>query len=79
MRQLSDQGGKEKKDQPQHEQDGINRQDCRQVMSEDRESARPKLQTMQAALGQANLEGSTVADKFWDLYQARGEIRARVS
>jgi NADP-dependent 3-hydroxy acid dehydrogenase YdfG len=29
--------------------------------------------------GQANLDGSTVANKFWELYQARGEIRARVS
>ena len=25
------------------------------------------------------IESSTVADKFWELYQARGEIRARVS
>jgi hypothetical protein len=29
--------------------------------------------------GQANLDGSMVANKFWDLYQARGEVRARVS
>jgi hypothetical protein len=27
----------------------------------------------------ATIEGSVVADKFWELYQARGEIRARVS
>jgi NAD(P)-dependent dehydrogenase (short-subunit alcohol dehydrogenase family) len=25
------------------------------------------------------IEGSTIADKFWELYQARGEVRARVS
>jgi hypothetical protein len=31
-----------------------------------------------AADGQG-IEGSTVANKFWDLYQARGEVRARVS
>jgi NADP-dependent 3-hydroxy acid dehydrogenase YdfG len=29
--------------------------------------------------GAANLDGSTVANKFWELYQARGEIRASVS
>jgi NADP-dependent 3-hydroxy acid dehydrogenase YdfG len=29
--------------------------------------------------GQANLDASTVANKFWELYQARGEIGARVS
>jgi NAD(P)-dependent dehydrogenase (short-subunit alcohol dehydrogenase family) len=29
--------------------------------------------------GQANLDGSTIASKFWELYQARGEVRARVS
>jgi hypothetical protein len=51
MSQLSDHRSKEKKYQHQHEYDGINRQDGRQLMSEDRESARPKLGTMQAALG----------------------------
>ncbi|MDB5442845.1 MAG: hypothetical protein JWP73_1221, partial [Phenylobacterium sp.] len=25
------------------------------------------------------IEASTVANSFWDLYQARGEVRARVS
>jgi NADP-dependent 3-hydroxy acid dehydrogenase YdfG len=29
--------------------------------------------------GQANLDGRTIASKFWDLYQARGDIQARVS
>jgi NADP-dependent 3-hydroxy acid dehydrogenase YdfG len=29
--------------------------------------------------GNANLDGATIANKFWELYQARGEIRARVS
>ena len=29
--------------------------------------------------GDTGIEGSTVANAFWDLYQARGEIRARVS
>ena len=29
--------------------------------------------------GRANIDGSTVATKFWELYQARREIRARVS
>lgn len=29
--------------------------------------------------GQANLDGATIANKFWELYQARGEVRARVS
>jgi NAD(P)-dependent dehydrogenase (short-subunit alcohol dehydrogenase family) len=29
--------------------------------------------------GGVAIEPSTVADKFWDLYQARGEIRARVA
>jgi NADP-dependent 3-hydroxy acid dehydrogenase YdfG len=29
--------------------------------------------------GQATLESSAIANKFWELYQARGEIRARVS
>ena len=29
--------------------------------------------------GSANLEASTIANKFWDLYQARAEVRARVS
>jgi NADP-dependent 3-hydroxy acid dehydrogenase YdfG len=28
--------------------------------------------------GQANLDGPTIANKFWELYQARGEVRARV-
>jgi NADP-dependent 3-hydroxy acid dehydrogenase YdfG len=28
--------------------------------------------------GQATLEGATIANKFWELYQARGEIRGRV-
>jgi short-subunit dehydrogenase len=29
--------------------------------------------------GSANLEAATIANKFWELYQARGETRARVS
>jgi short-subunit dehydrogenase len=29
--------------------------------------------------GQANLDGSTIANKFWELYEARAEVRARVS
>jgi NADP-dependent 3-hydroxy acid dehydrogenase YdfG len=29
--------------------------------------------------GRANLESATIANKFWELYQARGEVRARVS
>jgi hypothetical protein len=29
--------------------------------------------------GNANLDASTIANKFWDLYQARTEVRARVS
>jgi NAD(P)-dependent dehydrogenase (short-subunit alcohol dehydrogenase family) len=29
--------------------------------------------------GSANLDGSTIANKFWELYQARGEIYARIS
>jgi short-subunit dehydrogenase len=29
--------------------------------------------------GQANLDPSTIANKFWDLYKGRGEVRARVS
>jgi NADP-dependent 3-hydroxy acid dehydrogenase YdfG len=29
--------------------------------------------------GNANLDAGVIAGKFWDLYQARGEIRARVS
>jgi short-subunit dehydrogenase len=29
--------------------------------------------------GNANLEASAIANKFWDLYRARGEVRARVS
>jgi short-subunit dehydrogenase len=29
--------------------------------------------------GNASLDGSTIADKFWELYRARGEVRARVS
>jgi len=29
--------------------------------------------------GSATIEGSTVANKFWELYQARGEIYARVT
>lgn len=29
--------------------------------------------------GNANLDGSTIANQFWQLYQARGEARARVS
>jgi len=28
---------------------------------------------------QATIEATTVADKFWELYEARGEVRARVS
>jgi hypothetical protein len=29
--------------------------------------------------GNAKIDGSTVADRFWAMYQARGEVRARVS
>jgi hypothetical protein len=29
--------------------------------------------------GSANLDASTIAKKFWELYQSRGEVRARVS
>ena len=29
--------------------------------------------------GSANLDGATIANKFWELYQARGDARARVS
>jgi NADP-dependent 3-hydroxy acid dehydrogenase YdfG len=29
--------------------------------------------------GGDGIEASTIADKFWELYQARGEIRARIS
>jgi NAD(P)-dependent dehydrogenase (short-subunit alcohol dehydrogenase family) len=29
--------------------------------------------------GNANLEGSTIANKFWELYQSRTEVRARIS
>jgi NADP-dependent 3-hydroxy acid dehydrogenase YdfG len=29
--------------------------------------------------GGANLDGSTIANKFWELYEARGEVRARIS
>ncbi len=29
--------------------------------------------------GSANLEGATIANRFWELYQARGEVRARIS
>jgi NAD(P)-dependent dehydrogenase (short-subunit alcohol dehydrogenase family) len=29
--------------------------------------------------GQGSIDGSTVASKFWELYQARGEARARLS
>ncbi len=29
--------------------------------------------------GQATLEGSSIANRFWELYQARGDVRARVS
>lgn len=29
--------------------------------------------------GQANLEGSRIASQFWELYVARGDVRARVS
>jgi hypothetical protein len=29
--------------------------------------------------GNANLDPATIANKFWELYQARGEIRGRVS
>jgi NAD(P)-dependent dehydrogenase (short-subunit alcohol dehydrogenase family) len=31
------------------------------------------------ASGDSGIEASAIAGKFWDLYQARGEIRARVS
>jgi NAD(P)-dependent dehydrogenase (short-subunit alcohol dehydrogenase family) len=29
--------------------------------------------------GSANLDASTIANKFWELYQARGEVYARIS
>jgi short-subunit dehydrogenase len=29
--------------------------------------------------GSANLDGSTIANKFWELYQARSDVRARIS
>ena len=29
--------------------------------------------------GNANLDASTIASKFWELYQARAEVRARVA
>jgi short-subunit dehydrogenase len=29
--------------------------------------------------GNANLDASTIASKFWDLYQARAEVRARIA
>jgi NADP-dependent 3-hydroxy acid dehydrogenase YdfG len=29
--------------------------------------------------GNATIDASTIADKFWELYQARGEVRARIS
>jgi short-subunit dehydrogenase len=29
--------------------------------------------------GAATIDGATVANKFWELYQARGEVRARIS
>ena len=29
--------------------------------------------------GSATIEASTIGNKFWDLYQARGEVRARVT
>jgi NAD(P)-dependent dehydrogenase (short-subunit alcohol dehydrogenase family) len=29
--------------------------------------------------GSANLDGSTIASKFWELYQARAEVHARIS
>ena len=29
--------------------------------------------------GSANLESTTIANKFWELYKARGEVRARIS
>jgi NAD(P)-dependent dehydrogenase (short-subunit alcohol dehydrogenase family) len=29
--------------------------------------------------GNANLDSATIANKFWELYQARGEVRARIS
>jgi NADP-dependent 3-hydroxy acid dehydrogenase YdfG len=29
--------------------------------------------------GNANLDGATIANEFWELYQGRGEIRARVA
>ena len=29
--------------------------------------------------GNANLEGATIANKFWEIYQARGEVRARIA
>jgi NADP-dependent 3-hydroxy acid dehydrogenase YdfG len=29
--------------------------------------------------GSANLDGATIANKFWDLYQARKDVRARIS
>jgi NAD(P)-dependent dehydrogenase (short-subunit alcohol dehydrogenase family) len=29
--------------------------------------------------GSASIAGATIANKFWELYQARGEVRARIS
>ncbi len=29
--------------------------------------------------GSANLEGAAIANKFWELYKARGDVRARIS
>jgi hypothetical protein len=29
--------------------------------------------------GTGGIESSTIANRFWELYQARGEVRARVS
>jgi hypothetical protein len=29
--------------------------------------------------GTANLDASTIANKFWEIYQARAEVRARIS
>jgi hypothetical protein len=29
--------------------------------------------------GNASLEGAAIANKFWELYQARAEVRARIA
>jgi len=38
-----------------------------------------KERTALGPLGNTSLEGATIANRFWELYQARTEVRARVS